>query len=300
MIFQEDSHSYTNEETNEKYLSVTSFIGSFSKKQNWKKIASNYLKKHLEAGTLISDLSKKWGITLKQGQEKWGGQDYSIEWVLEVWNENSDRANSGGTAFHNFMELKDAQDENVVYNPLVKGKKRFLELSELGHKTYLELGIGSHLHKLWGQADKIIFLNDTDFSVRDYKTNKDRSKIDPIGKAFYDKVLKRKVVKKFLPPLSKVQDHEYWKYALQLSLYAYMLELYGYVCKGLYVDYVHTKYIKPDKFNPSTHIELAVELDLDRIRIVDTSKGEKGIEEIKMPYLKEEVKAMLKFRQLNL
>ena len=104
----------------------------------------------------------------------------------------------------------------------------------------------------------------------------------------------------FRTPLSHLPDNPFFKYALQLSMYGYFLELHGYKVKSLIIDYVHSKYVTPEQFDPKVDFELVSELDLNRIRIVDRNKGVNGIEEKEVPYLRRDVINILKIREFQI
>lgn len=77
----------------------------------------------------------------------------------------------------------------------------------------------------------------------------------------------------FYPPISKIQDCNFYEAALQMSLYMYIL-------------WTHNKHMKPGKMY---------------IRHVKTNSFDKITEEplIEVPYLRNEVRAMLKYRLQN-
>lgn len=283
MIFYEDSHSYWNEDL--KYQGVTSLISKFKHYTDWNKVAENYLKKRTRR-QVLEDLAKKWKITFGQAYNKWGGDEFTVEWIRGVWADKSRRALSGGDFFHNWKEVQDSNLVNHYYNPVVDGKKTLIDLENLESGTYLELGIYSHYYQVCGQSDKVI-LDGRKFKVRDYKT--DAEKPTPKTEAFFDKSLGYKVVKKFRAPISHIPDSNFYKHALQFSIYAFMLEQYGYECEGLFIDYVHTEFRHP--LNVRDELVIFEEPEFDRVRVF------LELEEIEVPYLREEAKAILKYNR---
>ena len=79
-----------------------------------------------------------------------------------------------------------------------------------------------------------------------------------------------------LSPISHIEDCNYWHYALQLSLYAWMLEEQGYelIEDGLEIEHLETE--------PTT----------DGYKII-------GNTVYPVPYLKKEIEAILKNEQLH-
>lgn len=133
-------------------------------------------------------------------------------------------------------DLKPVYDEIRAYIP--KSQKLYPE-KIIGDE---ELGVVGRVD-LIGKEDKIIF-------VYDYKTND----------------LDKKVYNNLKPPLQHLEDKPINEYALQLSLYAYMLERQGYKVGGL--------------------------------KLFDIQQG--AVEVIELPYLKEEIKKMLEYKDKQL
>ena len=71
--------------------------------------------------------------------------------------------------------------------------------------------------RLAGQADLVIVDGDSVY-ILDYKSNKEIKKV-----SFYDKKKKRSEMMKY--PLNNLQDVNFWHYTLQLSTYAWMIEM---------------------------------------------------------------------------
>lgn len=99
------------------------------------------------------------------------------------------------------------------------------------------------------------------------KTHNTNEKLEFKGFPVFDPISKTRSPKKMLPPVSHLEDANGNHYALQLSIYAYILESYGYRCTGLYLD----------------HLILN-----DNDEIINEK-------EYKVPYLKREVKSILSF-----
>lgn len=290
MKFIESTHEYFNSE-GKKYGGVTSFIDTFTKKKDWDAIAKKYVESKTK-DQLIKDLAKKWDISLDHAKRKWGDIDFDVKAIRGVWKDKSERSLVGGNMWHEFKELQKSKEAQTVYNPVVKDSKVIMDLRDIQpDTTYLELGVYSHLHEMMGQIDRVKITKKRRSRISDYKTNlKD---IEEDGGGFFNRRTRKKQIEKFLPPISHIPVNDYYKYALQLSLYAYMLELHGIPNESLEVEHVRTKYKSPDQVT-KYDIILHEELDLNRVRVYDR------VEIIALPYLQKEAASLLKIRQLRL
>lgn len=192
---------------------------------------------------------------------------------LGTWGKIKDIAAESGSGYHDWREglgYKNGHD-NVG---LKLGKTRYtysFDLSKLAGGVYLELMLYNHKYRVSGQADKTLIEDEIVngklirwVDIDDYKTSK---KIEKESRF------------KMLPPLSHLPATDYYGFALQLSIYAYMLECFGYTIRTL--TFTHCK-IKRDK---------------DRRAILD-EKGRYIEEELipyVVPYLKGEVIALMKY-----
>lgn len=134
--------------------------------------------------------------------------------------------------------------------------------------NYIEKRIVSEKYKLIGYSDDVdvvrnfINIEDSKTGKNIYKTSAIRLKTGFTLPPTY-----------FFPPISHLQDCNFNEIALQLSMYLYLL-------------WIHNKKLKPGKLF---------------IRHIVTNSNEKIISEklIPVPYLREEVKALLKHRLQN-
>ena len=110
--------------------------------------------------------------------------------------------------------------------------------------------------------------------------------IDIEPKTFYSKGSKKRVAEHYLSPISHLTTNNYITYCLQLSCYAYMLELYGYKCKDLWIDHVIWEYEKPSYKLKKGELVIGEEPEFNRIKVY------KRTDSIRANYLKPEVKAL--------
>jgi len=132
-----------------------------------------------------------------------------------------------------------------------------------------------------GQADRIEIVNDL-VNVYDYKTNK---KIDLEAFTNWEGI-----TKKMYPPIEHIDDCNFMHYALQLSIY-------------MYIILKHNHNLRPGKLMIQ-HITFEIE-DTDQFGFPIASTdltGDPVVKEVvpyDLPYLKSEVVAMLQYLKLN-
>lgn len=226
-IFWEHNHSYigTNGKMKDKkYTSCTTKIHKFEVKKDWEAIALGY--------------SRKYG--------------YTAEYWLEQWKIKNKTSCEFGSGLHLARELhwKYLEDQGLdVFTNMInaEGWKQAKPLSDLKVGTHSELMIWSEVFEICGQSDQVNVYPGRRVKVSDYKSNE---KIKFEG--FKGETL--------TGPLSHIPNANYHIYCIQLSTYAYLLEMQGYE---------------------------VVELEL--IHLTDNNKV------YKLPYLREDVINMLNY-----
>lgn len=220
--FDEESHTYTNIETNSVYKSVTTLLGEY--------------KTPFDSETHAERISKREGV--------------SKEFILEMWATETKKATDKGTKIHKIME------DYVKYNLRKPGFDIFYDSYDnvvsdsISRFTSVksEQLLYHHEYEIAGTADLIFEHKDT-FTVGDFKTNKRfRFKSD-----FNDY---------FKDPISHLSYCEFNSYALQLSLYGYMNELIsGKKCCNIVIFYLesgkwipqHVNFLRSDVINILNH-----------------------------------------------
>jgi len=218
IVFDEKSHTYTNTETNNRYISVTTLLGKY--------------KKPFDSASHSKRVAEREGVTQ--------------EFVLESWKETTRIATDKGTKIHNMMEQFVKFGETVEsYNYLFKSYTKVVE-NTIGEyrKIHSEKLLSLDEYKVAGTSD-LIYERKDDFIVADFKTNKKyRFNTD-----FNDYMLS---------PIEHLSYCEFNSYALQLSLYAYMFEKeIGKKCSKIVTFYLnedkwipyHSNYLKTDIIN---------------------------------------------------
>lgn len=245
IVFDEKAHTYKDEH-NVYYTSVTTLIGKYEEKFNedyWAEIKA-----------------KELNLTKQQ--------------VLNNWKEIRDYANNKGTKVHKVLEdsindatknadlnievpsfktyykqisLKDNCEVDIKLlgnSPLaIKYPEIFLLLLdhvEDGWKIYAEKRIYWAEYKVAGTIDCLL-VKRKKFKIVDWKTNKDELQFKS---GYYKKVNGVKTTtwvnkdERFLLPINNIQKCKGNGYTLQLSLYATLMELWGFDCVGLLLYHI--------------------------------------------------------------
>ena len=213
--FDEESHTYTNTETNERYISVTTLLGEY--------------KPFFDQDKHSLRVANREGV--------------SQELVLEMWKIENRKATTRGTMIHKLME------NYILFKEKEEGFDSFYESYDSLVKDNIpkcisvksENKLSNDFYKIAGTAD-LIYEQKDGFVIGDFKTNKKFAFDSSFNEWFSD-------------PVSHLQYCEFNNYALQLSMYAYMYEkLTGLKCKKLVVFYlvdnhwkaIHCNYLKSD------------------------------------------------------
>lgn len=259
--FIESSHRYIGENKRE-FISVSKLFDKFKEKQDWDAIAAKCALKETKAGN---------PTTKKE--------------ILAKWANKRDKASAVGTLYHTIREQELINESDPVFYNVVCDKqecyfdgevKWSIPINDIKNNTvYPELMIYDEEFGICGQSDKVIITNNK-INIWDYKTDAEIT-----FKAFSNQWVKPR---KLLPPLQKLDDANGNHYTVKMSLYMYMLWKAN---KG--------------RFKPGDiiieHVTLKRDPDNDNIPMLDN----KGIpitigkpKQIKLPYLKKEVEAILK------
>lgn len=188
----EENHIYTlDDDKNLQFTSVTTIIGSLFEKFNAPKIANKLVNTHNSYKHL------------------------SVKELLAIWKQSA----LNGTEIH--KQIEDFINSKInMTDTKAQDAVKWLEKITYGsnHSLFTEKIIYSKELRIAGSIDLLIKLNDTnEYTIIDWKTNK---KIE--SKSFRNKVGIHEIT-------SKIEDCSFNKYAMQLSLYRYILEeFYGY------------------------------------------------------------------------
>lgn len=260
--FNDADHSYKSiDGENIDWVSVTTLISNFKKPFDGKAIAAK---------------------VSKNKKSKWFGIE--PETILKIWNDESQRAMSLGTFYHNQREadlcsLASIEKEGVtvpifVPNVLPNGIK-LAPVQKLESGVYPEHMVYLKSAGICGQSDLVEVINDRIYII-DYKTNKEiktESFVNWEG-----------VSDKLSFPLLHLDDCNFNHYALQLSIY-------------MYIMLKHNPKLKPGKM--FIHHILFEEEDKDANGYPVTKysiEGDPIVKEVipmEVPYLEDEVRSII-------
>lgn len=265
--FISENHKYYSVEPDDiSWLSVTSFISNFKQPFDADAIA------------LKSSRSKK---------SKWYG--LTPEQIKEAWKNEANRATSLGTWYHNcrerdICEVKTMNRHGIevpVVRPIEKDGIKYAPNQKLSNGIYPEHLVYLKSAGICGQSDLVEVINDEVY-ITDYKTNKE---IKLEGYTNWEGISQ-----KMAPPLSHLDDCHLNHYALQLSLYMFMILKHNPRLKfgGLTIHHILFEEVDKDKYgNPITA------LDSNGDPIV------KDVVQYDLPYLKQDVISLIHWLQDN-
>jgi hypothetical protein len=269
IVFNEPAHSYTsvNPDENINWTSVTSLVSNF--KQPFDPVA----------------VSKK---VSKNKKSKWYG--ISPEEIQAIWKGESERAMSLGTFYHNQREddlcsLASVQREGMnlpVFVPIIQPNgDKLAPNQKLEDGIYPELMVYLKSAGICGQSDLVEVVNGH-VNVIDYKTNKE------IKMSSY--VNWEGISQKMNGPVGHIEDCNFNHYALQLSIYMYIILKHNPKLKPgkIAIHHIKFKHAGEDKYG---YPIIAREANGDPV-VTD-------VIEIPAPYLKREVIDMIKWLQEN-
>ena len=266
IIFTEENHSYksSNQDDPIDWISVTTLTSFFKEPFDAKKIAQKVSKRKN---------SKWYGMTPKK--------------IQEVWKKESERAMSLGTFYHNQREedlcsLASIERDGVnvpIFTPIIT-KEVGVKVSpkqKLDPGVYPEHMVYLKSAGICGQSDLVEVVNGK-VSIIDYKTNKEikmQSYKDWEG-----------LSQKMQFPVSHLEDCNFNHYALQLSIYMYIILKHNPKLRmgSMFIHHVQFEEEgKDDHGYPITKF---------------TKQGDpviKNLSQIPVPYLKDEVISLIHY-----
>lgn len=266
--FEEKGHAYTNVDPKDefKWVSVTKLVDQFQ-----------------EPFDAIA-ISEK----CSRGKNpKYAGKAPAD--IREIWNNESKRSLELGTWYHNQREsdvlgcntITREGVELPIISPIINNNIKSAPDQNITEGVYPEHLVYLRSANICGQADRIEIVRDV-INVYDYKTNKE---IKLRGHKYRDGTYK-----KMLGPVRNLEDCEFNHYALQLSIYMYIINKHNFnlIPGTLQIQHVEFVIDHEDENGYPVHAL--------------SSTGEpmiSKINRINLPYLKKEVIAMLKWLKVN-
>ena len=206
VIFDEKTHTYLNPETKEYYTGCSSFLSQFEHQFD-------------PTGQILVGSAKK--------ASKERGITITPQMLKQEWTNKADYSKAMGTAIHYSLEQMILDNDTKESEELEKIKDKFKTIfSSFDGKIVPEVLLYNDLLKISGTSDLVFYHADgKTISIGDFKTNEE---INTTSK--YNQYL--------LDPVSHLQHSNWTHYSLQLSFYAYMMELQGYKVKDLYLYHI--------------------------------------------------------------
>jgi len=261
IVFKAEDHSYVSlEEDNINWISVTTLISQFKEPFNSKSIAEK---------------------VSKNKKSKWYGM--KPQEIEDAWKTESERALELGTFYHNQREsdlcsFASIEKEGIplpVYSPIEKEGIKYAPEPKLTEGIYPEHMVYLKSAGICGQSDLVEVINGR-VNIIDYKTNKEiktESYVNWEG-----------ISKKMLHPVNNLDDCSFNHYALQLSIYMYIILKHNPKLKPgeIYIHHVVFEQEGEDEFGYPIYKKLP--------------NGDPVVKEViqmEVPYLKEEVMSIV-------
>lgn len=260
--FQANNHEYKSLDPadNIEWLGVTTFVSQFKPKFD------------AAAQALKSSRNKK---------SKWYGMDPVV--IQQMWTNEGERGMGLGTFYHNQREADLVSLDSIqrlgrqipIIKPLMEGDLKIAPSQNLTEGIYPEHMVYLKSAGICGQSDRVEVVNNT-VDIYDYKTNKE---IKLKGYTNWEGI-----TSKMTGIMSHLDDCEFNHYALQLSLYMYIILKHNpkYNPGKLQIQHIIFERDGEDKFGyPITKLN---------------ENGDPIVKEIvpyDLPYLKDEVRSMI-------
>lgn len=200
IIFNASDHSYKSiDPEGIDWISVTSLLSNFKKPFDAEKVAASVTRK---------TKSKWYGIPPDK--------------ILELWKAEADRATTLGTFYHNQREadlcsLSSIELEGLpipIYKPIEENSQKKAPEQKLTDGIYPEHMVYIKSAGICGQSDLVEVVN-SKVNIIDYKTNKEiKTESYKNWEGISDKMSH---------PISHLDDCNFNHYALQLSIYMYII-----------------------------------------------------------------------------
>lgn len=256
IFFNEEAHRYNlDSPEGPECISVTTLIGLFKSEYN-----SNYWSYYHALRKLRGEEKPEYGkvmkirfkyFSTKEKDKSWGQQKFDLDnialscgytadqmelaqqEVLYEWKKESKKATDKGTKFHNWKEEEAIKNGGVEYEKIhVNLATQTEDLANLHHPTDImyipELRMYNREYLISGTSDvNYIYPNKT-VQINDWKTNKKIDTNNPFGD-------------KMEYPLQDLDCCNHTHYKLQISVYAWMLEQWGYKPTNLKFTHIVTE-----------------------------------------------------------
>lgn len=188
-----------------------------------KHLAKNYYFRFDEDFDKITHIAECHGISLDE-------MKLYQNIIKAEWKKKNTNSTDKGTHFHNYEEGTIIKNKGLEYNGEYARLATESDDLSLLHdpynvRIYPELRMYNRKYRVSGTADKVFIFPDRTFHIDDWKTGE---KIDEESYRH----------KKMLYPLQHLDDCNANHYKIQVSIYAYYLECFGYIPGDLQFTHV--------------------------------------------------------------
>jgi hypothetical protein len=264
--FKEEGHVYWEESTNEKYISVTQLKGRYippfpreymSKYKAIERLAGDKYDRRFKTFKLhISEYGKDKGMErfIKTNPFFTEKQILGMqEIILLEWDQKAEEGKKNGSEWHDKQELKAKVQQRVFEGTNVLKLSDYYMYntdeprlsSDLPDGVYVELLMALHPYKIAGKCDRLYIESAYDergYPVRDSTGRQIRyADIDDWKtdkKIEMEHPMRGEWKQYMLYPLEHLEHCNFNGYSLQLSLYMYMCEYYGFTPRKLGITHV--------------------------------------------------------------
>jgi hypothetical protein len=263
--FIEDGHFYTSVIPDDiKWLGVTTLVGHLHEKFDSEATAIKCSQKKPTA-----KYPNKWyGMTPKE--------------ILEAWDTERIRSTELGSWYHKMREdaLYEKRALNI-FKPDMRDGVKYAPNQTLIEGIYPEHLVYLKSEGICGQSD-YVEVKEAKVYIKDYKTSKEIKR-----KAF---VNWEGIIKMMTGPVKHLEDCHFYHYALQLSVYMYMILRHN---PNLTAGQMFIEHVKFEIESEDKHGYPIYKKDEQGNFIV------KEIEEIEVPYLRKEIHAIINWLKDN-
>jgi len=270
IYFSATDHTYKSLEAEDKvnWISVTTLVAHFKKPFDAKSIAAKVSK---------NKRSKWFGIEPKK--------------IQEIWETESERAVTMGTYYHNQREADlcalsslEVDGKNIpifIPNATTESGIKLAPSQKLEEGVYPEHMVYLKSAGICGQSDLVEVVNGK-VNIIDYKTSKEiktESYINWEGKST-----------KLIPPVDNLDDCHFYHYALQLSIYMYIILKHNPILKPgrMFIHHVLFEVDSEDEYGYPV-----IKLDHNGDPVI------KEVIPMVIPYLVDEVNALMHYIKDN-
>jgi hypothetical protein len=308
LFFDPVEHKYT-DELNNPYISVTTLLNNYVPEFDRAKWLAHGSK---DLGISQKELGERWDNITKESQERGTAQHEVLEDSIKNYSMFAKAVRylkdiDGGR----MITIQDIAELSEVVEPLDMELfmastdyrypaiyENFQKLIDIGYKIYSEIGVFLQDALISGCID-VPCISETGFAILDWKTNKDgikkesgyfrKDKSEQPYQLTNEWVTKHETMK---PPVNNLPDCNFYHYALQLSLYAYMTEMTLHLpCNGIRLCHIQAPFILNKYGMPYR--------DINGMYTIDATK-EETVSWHPVPYLRNEVIAIVNDRKLKI